>query len=204
MLRIRRPLWLLVLLSASAEVSAQIALDVWLNLAKTAEPEQPIVRGGSKFVLHRRDAGIKGPDGWYLASSTDGSYQVRFPAPMIDATVFVKGPEGLSFTQAFLTAQTEATRYASSCTKDTSFVVTQQLIESWSPMLKQDLSEFKSEPFAEGRMRGIQYSGISKDMTHVRGRIFLLDSHRMCFLMVGSADRSSEDAERSFASFRPH
>jgi hypothetical protein len=200
MSKLRLCLCLLAMISINTPVLAQLGLDKWLGMAAAVEPGQPIYKDGSKFVVHHKNAGVKGADGWYRASSTHGGFEIQFPAQITDATVEMHAP--IDATQAFMTASTDTTSYVSTCARVTHVQVPASQIPELVQQMTEDLTDLKSEPFSRGTIQGYRYSGLRNGRIHVRGEMFALNG-RLCFSMVGTVDHDPEDDDRVFGSFRP-
>jgi len=188
------------MMSGNTPVLAQIGLDKWLGMAAEVEPGQPIYKDGSKFLVHSKDAGVKSADGWYRANSTDGEFEIQFPAQITDATVEMHDP--VNATQAFMTALTDTTSYVSTCARVTNIQIPASQIPELVKQMTEDLAGLKSAPFSRGAIKGYRYSGLRNGRIHVRGEMFALDG-RLCFSMVGQVDHDPDDADKVFASFRP-
>jgi hypothetical protein len=72
-----------------------LALFVWISLSYCLDPifalGQEVPDG---LTLHRVQAGSPNDQGWYEAQSTEGHFDILFPAPFNDYTVRAKEPNG--------------------------------------------------------------------------------------------------------------
>jgi hypothetical protein len=168
-------------------VLAQAPLDpATIDLAAKLKPGQSIVRGDGKLTLQQRAAGTKDDKGWFTASSKEGGFSVRFPAPANEETYSFKAPDGTRIEQNILTSQTSTTRYMVMCTKlNQSSEAAKQTLEQVIGSIEDSSQKFNVESFVLGRLNGTRYSGVDAQGVYVAGQLFLFGK-QLCRFQAGS------------------
>jgi hypothetical protein len=185
---------------------AQVSVDPELiDLVAEMEPGQSIVRNNSKLTLKQRNAGTRDADGWFLAKSSQGGFSVRFPAPANDETYSAKGADGLEIEQNILFSETSDTRFVVTCLKQNKFQASAATVDQIVKAIANHSQHFKSAPFTNGALAGMEYTGVDAQGTYFAGQSFLL-GNQFCQFLVGSPspfEGIPADIRTSFASFRP-
>ena len=197
---------ILALACGLAVAYAQVSVDPELiDMAAQMEPGQSIIRANSKLTLKQRNAGTRDASGWFLARSSQGGFSVRFPAPANDETYSTRGADGFEIEQNILFTETSTTRYVVTCLKQNKFQANAGTVDQIVRAIANHSQHFKSAPFTNGTLAGVEYSGIDTQGTYFAGQSFLLGK-QFCQFLAGSADPFDDippDIRTSFASFRP-
>jgi hypothetical protein len=173
--------------STAGIASAQIGPDpALIDAVAKLEPGTSIEKNNSKFTLNRRDAGTKAADGWFRASSAGGGFSVMLPGPISDETILSEAEQGIHFENNILFTVTGTTRFMVSCGKQDRFEFPAEIVPQMVGMLGNSSREFKSKPFTNGAISGLEYSGITAKNAYFVGHMFLLGK-QLCQVLVGSA-----------------
>jgi hypothetical protein len=192
-----------VVSSASAQqLLGPEAIDM---AAAKLQPGQSMVQGETKLTLNQRNAGAKDSNGWYLLKSANGGFAIRFPGPITDETVYARTPDGRAFEQNTLTTRITAMSFIAACTRTLNQKLPPDTIGQAVSVIAGFSKQFKSAPFKNGAISGVEYSGLDPKGSYFVGQSFMFGD-QFCGLLVGSHEPLGgipPQARTAFDSFRP-
>jgi hypothetical protein len=190
-------------------VAALCAGSVQQSFAENAEGSSAgsLQHGQAKSIVHRTNAGTPDKDGWFLATSTDGGFSVRFPAPFTDATITSVADDGTPFKIYVLTSASESgARFSVQCFERADSKILDDGVADVLSKVRQRTRQFNSSELPHGALRGYAYHGVDMNGAPFAGEAFVAGSQWCSLLARFSSPQLEEvprEVKRSLASFQP-